>query len=270
MVTLLLAACTQDEPTGQGNTLPYGEYPLQIASVTMAVESTTEPWSTKAPQTRVSEDNTDGMSSVWEGNERIGVQIGRGQPGIYTVQADGSVESSNPVYWTSTATTYVNAWYPMEETVNLQDQSDRLVYVLNAIQDYVTYDQPVTLSFTHQLVNAVEVYGITACAHLRGMTVNYDASNTGWIKMKQQTYVDGTVCWEANVVPGEVISRVKVNGIEAPLTTSLTPVVAAVNTIDLTVGSLVPDAAKAIDLTGGKTYAYRMQDNADEFRREVR
>ena len=266
MVTLLLAACTQDEPTGQGNTLPYGEYPLQIASVTMAVESTTEPWSTKAPQTRVSEDNTDGMSSVWKGNERIGVQIGRGQPGIYTVQADGSVESSNPVYWTSTATTYVNAWYPMEETVNLQDQSDRLVYVLNAIQDYVTYDQPVTLSFTHQLakvrvvlsgsqasqVNAVEVYGITACAHLRGMTVNYDASNTGY------------------VVPGVEINRVKVNGIEATLTTSLTPVVAALNTIDLTVGSLVPDAAKAIDLTGGKTYAYRMQDNAEEFRRGVR
>ena len=200
------------------------------------------------------------------------------------MQADGSVESTNPVYWTSTATTYVNAWYPMEETVNLQDQSDRLVYVLNAIQDYVTYDQPVTLSFTHQLakvrvvlsgtqasqVNAVEVYGITACAHLRGMTVNYDASNTGWIKMKQQTYADGTECWEANVVPGVEINRVKVNGIEATLTTSLTPVVAAVNTIDLTVGSLVPDAAKAIDLTGGKTYAYRMQDNADEFRREVR
>ena len=284
MATLLLAACTQDEPTGQGNTLPYGEYPLQIASVTMAVESTTEPWSTKAPQTRVSEDNTDGMSSVWKGNERIGVQIGRGQPGIYTVQADGSVESTNPVYWTSTATTYVNAWYPMEETVNLQDQSDRLAYVLNAIQDYVTYDQPVTLSFTHQLakvrvvlsgtqasqVNSVEVYGITACNHLRGTSVSFDASNTGWIKMKQQTYADGTECWEANVVPGVEINRVKVNGIEATLTTSLTPVVAAVNTIDLTVGSLVPDAAKAIDLTGGKTYAYRMQDNADEFRREVR
>ena len=119
-------------------------------------------------------------------------------------------------------------------------------------------------------MNAVEVYGITACAHLRGMTVNYDASNTGWIKMKQQTYADGTECWEANVVPGVEINRVKVNGIEATLTTSLTPVVAAVNTIDLTVGSLVPDAAKAIDLTGGKTYAYRMQDNAEEFRRGVR
>ena len=276
MAALLLSACSQDELMDD-NTLPYGEYPLQITSVMMAVESTTEPWSAKAPQTRVTEDNADGMSSVWEGNEQIGVQIGRGQPGIYTVQADGSVESTNPVYWTSTAITYVNAWYPMEETVNLQDQSDRLAYVLNATQDYVTYDQPVTLSFTHQLakvrvvlsgtqasqVNAVEVYGITACAHLRGMTVSYDASNTGWIKTKQQTYADGTECWEANVVPGVEINRVKVNGIEATLTTSLTPVVAALNTIDLAVGSLVPDAAKAIDLTGGKTYVYRMQDNAE-------
>ena len=137
----------------------------------------------------------------------------------------------------------------MEETVNLRDQSDRLAYVLNAIQDYVTYDQPVTLNFTHQLakvrvvlsgtqasqVNAVEVYGITACAHLRGMTVNYDASNTGWIKMKKQTFDNDTECWEANVVPGEVISQIKVNNTEATLTKPLTPKVAALNTITINV-----------------------------------
>ena len=232
--------------------MPEGEYPLQIGSVSLTAEVSEQPW------TRVSENPTDGMSSVWEGDEQIGVQIGRGQPGIYTVQADGSVVAENPVYWTSTAITYVNAWYPMEETVNLQDQSDRLAYVLNATQDYVTYDQPVTLSFTHQLakvrvvlngtqasqVNAVEVYGITACAHLRGMAVNYDASNTGWIKTKQQTYADGTECWEANVVPGVEINRVKVNGIEATLTASLTPKVAALNTINLTVGEKITEINK--------------------------
>ena len=243
VAALLLSSCSQEELGEQGMALPEGEYPLQIGSVTLTAEVSEQSW------TRVSENPTDGMSSVWEGNEQIGVQIGRGQPGIYTVQADGSVESSNPVYWTSTATTYVNAWYPMEETVNLQDQSDRLAYVLNAIQDYVTYDQPVTLSFTHQLakvrvvlsgtqasqVNAVEVYGITACAHLRGMTVNYDASNTGWIKMKKQTFDNDTECWEANVVPGEVISQIKVNNTEATLTKPLTPKVAALNTITINV-----------------------------------
>ena len=250
VAALLLSSCSQEELGEQGMALPEGEYPLQIGSVTLTAEVSEQSW------TRVSENPTDGMSSVWEGNEQIGVQIGRGQPGIYTVQADGSVVAENPVYWTSTALTYVNAWYPVEETVNLRDQSDRLAYVLNAIQDYVTYDQPVTLNFTHQLakvrvvlsgtqasqVNAVEVYGITACAHLRGMTVNYDASNTGWIKMKKQTFDNDTECWEANVVPGEVISQIKVNNTEATLTKPLTPKVAALNTITINVQiTVAPD-----------------------------
>lgn len=108
--------------------LPEGEYPLQIGSVTLTAEVSEQSW------TRVSENPTDGMSSVWEGNEQIGVQIGRGQPGIYTVQADGSVVAENPVYWTSTATTYVNAWYPTNETVYLSNQSNGLAYVLNALR----------------------------------------------------------------------------------------------------------------------------------------
>ena len=32
MAAILLAACTQDELAEQGNTLPDGEYPLQIGS----------------------------------------------------------------------------------------------------------------------------------------------------------------------------------------------------------------------------------------------
>lgn len=40
---LLLTACSQDEMT-DGNTLPEGKYPLQIASVTMNVESSEQPW----------------------------------------------------------------------------------------------------------------------------------------------------------------------------------------------------------------------------------
>ena len=249
MAALLLSSCSQEELGEQGMALPEGEYPLQIGNVTLTAEVSEQPW------TRVSESSADGMSSVWEGDEQIGVQIGRGQPGIYTVQADGSVVAENPVYWTSTALTYVNAWYPTNETVDLSNQSNGLAYVLNAIQDYVTYDQPVTLNFTHQLakvrvvlsgtqasqVNAVEVYGITACAHLRGMTVNYDASNTGWIKMKKQTFDNDTECWEANVVPGEVISQIKVNNTETTLTASLTPKVAALNTINLTVGEKITD-----------------------------
>ena len=242
MAALLLSACSQDELAENSTALPEGEYPLQIGSVTLTAEVSEQPW------TRVSESPADGMSSVWEGNEQIGVQIGRGQLGIYTVQADGSVDAVNPVYWTSTALTYVTAWYPVEETVNLRDQSDRLAYVLNATQDYVTYEQSVTLNFTHKLakvrvlldgsqaedVTNVEVYNYTKCKHILGTVVTSDTEK-GWIKMKKQTFANDTECWEANVVPGEVISQIKVNNTEATLTKPLTPKVAALNTIDLTV-----------------------------------
>ena len=241
VAALLLSSCSQEELGEQGMALPEGEYPLQIGSVTLTAEVSEQPW------TRVVE-STDGMSSVWEGDEQIGVQIGSGQPGIYTVQADGSVVAENPVYWTSTALTYVNAWYPTNETVDLSNQSNGLAYVLEATQDPVTYEQSVTLNFTHKLakvrvvlngtqagqVESVEIYGITACNHLGG-SLDYEASNTGWIKMKKQTFADGTECWEANVVPGEVISQIKVNNTEATLTKPLTPKVAALNTITINV-----------------------------------
>ena len=160
----------------------------------------------------------------------------------------------------------------MEETVNLQDQSDRLAYVLSATQDYVTYEQSVTLNFTHQLakvrvvlsgsqasqVNAVEVYGITACTHLRGMAVSYDAGNTGWIKMKEQTYTGGTECWEANVVPGTTIDPanfIRLNGSSIARVNGLSSLEAGrMYTIDLTVGQeiidLIADNCTGITGTG--------------------
>ena len=165
VAALLLSSCSQEELGEQGMALPEGEYPLQIGSVTLTAEVSEQSW------TRVSENPTDGMSSVWEGNEQIGVQIGSGQPGIYTVQDDGSVVAINPVYWTN----------PTNETVDLSNQSNGLAYVLEATQDPVTYEQSVTLNFTHKLakvrvvlngtqagqVESVEIYGITACNHLQ-------------------------------------------------------------------------------------------------------
>ena len=66
---LLLAACTQDEPGGQGNELPYGEYPLQIGGVTLDVESSAEPWSAEGPQHGVAEETTAGNTKrlQWDG-----------------------------------------------------------------------------------------------------------------------------------------------------------------------------------------------------------
>ena len=88
MAAILLTACTQDELAEQGNTLPDGEYPLQIGSVSITAESSEEPW------TRVTE-KPDGSGSVFQGGERIGVRIGDNEEtGIYIIKVDdaGNVE----------------------------------------------------------------------------------------------------------------------------------------------------------------------------------
>ena len=62
---LLLAACTKDELADDAR-LPEGQYPLQIAAVTLSVEGgEAQPWG--APQTRVSE-KEDGNSSKATGS----------------------------------------------------------------------------------------------------------------------------------------------------------------------------------------------------------
>ena len=249
MAAILFTACTQDELAENSTALPEGEYPLQIGSVSITAESSEEPW------TRVAENETDGMGSHWTGGERIGVRIaGSEETGIYRIKVDDAgnvtITPDKTVYWKSTQPAEVTAWYPAEASrVSLGSQHmDGLTYVLRGTGTG-NHQSPVTLQFEHQLakvrvvlngtqagqVESVEVYSITACNHLRG-SLDYNASNTGWIKMKKQTFANGTECWEANVVPGEVISQIKVNNTEATLTKPLIPKVAALNTIDLTVG----------------------------------
>ena len=88
VLLLALSACSQDELAEQGNTLPDGEYPLQIGSVTIDVKSSAEPWSEERPQTRVAE-NDNGTGSVWQwdGSEMIGVRLGD-ETTTYTLNAD--------------------------------------------------------------------------------------------------------------------------------------------------------------------------------------
>ena len=251
---LLLSACTQDEPGGQGNELPYGEYPLQISGVTLDVESSAEPWSAEGPQTRVTEDNTDGKSSVWEwnGSEMIGVRLGN-ETATYTLSADKNLITDRQLYWTSTAPTTVTAWYPTDETVNLSDQSEGLAYMLKAEVPGATYDNKITLSFKHQLAKvrvvlsgtqaslaqSVEVYGCTTCTNNEGAPVT-DNTQQGWLKMKHTTYTDGTECWEANVVPGNITLTdfIRINGQTATVNDGFPTTLEAARmyTIDLTVG----------------------------------
>ena len=147
---LATAACTKDERT-DGDRLPEGQYPLEIARITLGVEGgEAQPWG--APATRVSE-TADGTGSVFDTGDPFTVQIdGKEEVGTYAVQDDGTATSDAPLYWTNTTPNRtVTAWYPATDgTLDLGDQSQSLAYLLGATGtgDYQT---PVMLTFAHQL-----------------------------------------------------------------------------------------------------------------------
>ena len=232
---VLLAACTQDELTDDTR-LPEGQYPLQIAAVTLSVEGgEAQPWG--APQTRVSE-NGDGTGSVWDwnGTEMIGVQLG-GETTTYTLNADKTLSTNDPLYWQNTQTATVTAWYPATDgTLNLSDQTNGLAYLLHGTGrgDYQT---PVTLTFTHSLakvrvtpsdaigdgeVTSLQLYTYTQCTHNQGNDVQ--GTQEGWIEMKECEY-NGQTCWEANVVPDYAITKLIANndGKERELSAPINP-----------------------------------------------
>ena len=235
---LLLAACTKDELADDAR-LPEGQYPLQIAAVTLSVEGgEAQPWGT--PQTRVSE-IADGNSSKFDADDKFAVQIdGEGEVGTYTVQDDGSAEAEIPLYWSDRDEDHtVTAWYPATDgTLDLGDQSQSLAYLLGATGtgDYQT---PVTLSFTHALakvrvtptddalgeVQSLQLYAYTQCTYEKGTVVQ--GSQESWIEMKKCEYTENgnaITCWEANVVPGYTITKLQANGTEERnLSAAITP-----------------------------------------------
>ena len=83
-----------------------------------------QPWD--APQTRVSETG-DGTGSKWDGNEEIDVQIeGSTETATYIVQANGTVSSDAPLYWSDRNTHTVTAWYSATDgTLDLSDHYRR-------------------------------------------------------------------------------------------------------------------------------------------------
>lgn len=237
---LATAACTKDE-LADGDRLPEGQYPLEIARITLSVEGgEAQPWGT--PATRVSE-NGDGTGSKFDAGDPFAVQIdGEGEVGTYTVQDDGSAEAEIPLYWSDRDEDHtVTAWYPATDgTLDLGDQSQSLAYLLGATGtgDYQT---DVTLSFTHQLakvrvtpsdnalgeVQSLQLYTYTQCTYEKGTVVQ--GSQEGWIEMKKCEYTENgnaITCWEANVVPGYTITKLMANddGKERTLSSGITPV----------------------------------------------
>ena len=234
---LLLAACTQDE-LADGDRLPEGQYPVEIARITLGVEGgEAQPWG--APQTRVGEAG-DGTGSVFSAGDRFAVQI-NGEVGTYTVQDNNTVKAETPLYWTNTIPNRtVTAWYPATDgTLDLSDQSQSLAYLLggSGTGDYQT---PVTLTFTHRLakvrvtptgdalgeVQSLQLYTYTQCTYEKGTVVQ--GSQEGWIEMKRCEYTENGVsftCWEANVVPGYTITKLMANNDnkERDLSAAITP-----------------------------------------------
>ena len=225
---LATAACTKDE-LADGDRLPEGQYPVEIARITLGVEGgEAQPWG--APATRVSE-TADGTGSVFDTGDPFAVQIDDGtETATYTVQDDGTATSDAPLYWTNTTPNRtVSAWYPATGgTLDLGDQSQSIAYLLSG-SGTGDYQTPVKLTFTHQLakvrvtptsdalgeVQSLQLYTYTQCTYEKGKAGQ--GSQEGWIEMKKCEYTENgnaITCWEANVVPGKEITKLRANGTE--------------------------------------------------------
>ena len=232
---LATAACTQDE-LADGDRLPEGQYPVEIARITLGVEGgEAQPWG--APQTRVGEAG-DGTGSVFSAGDRFAVQID-GEEGIYIVQDNNTIKAESPLYWSDTGEHTVTAWYPATGgTLDLGDQSQSLAYLLYG-SGTGNYQTPVMLTFAHQLakvrvtptgdalgeVTSLQLYTYTQCTYEKGEAGQ--GSQEGWIEMKKCEYTEnGTTitCWEANVVPDYTITKLMANGTEVrDLSAAITP-----------------------------------------------
>ena len=217
-VLLLFTACTQDELAEQGNTLPDGEYPLRIGSVSITAEASEEPW------TRVAENETDGMGSHWTGDEEFYVKFeGSDEVGIYKITdaATGAVVPVKSIYWKNTQPANIIAWYAKPQLnannwMSLFDQDDGLAYVLRATADNASYDTPVSLQFKHQLAKVrVVTKGTVDVRHIAvtnapvGCSVQ-DGIETSGVNERVDNYLYETeyegigTCWEICLPPCSV------------------------------------------------------------------
>lgn len=173
---------------------------------------------------------------MFDAGDRFAVQIdGKEEVGTYTVQDDHTVRAETPLYWSDRNDHTVTAWYPATDgTIDLGNQSQSLAYLLSGTGTG-KYPDPVTLTFAHQLakvrvtpsddalgeVQSLQLYTYTQCAYEKGNAGQ--GSQEGCIEMKKCEY-NGVTCWEANVVPGYTITKLRANGTEErTLSTTFTP-----------------------------------------------
>ena len=283
LAAFTLASCTQDELAEQPMALPEGEYPLQIGSVSLTAEVSEQPW------TRVSENPADGMSSVWQGDERIGVRIGDNEEtGIYVVKVDaeGTVMEIIPekaVYWKDNQPATVTAWYPVDEELNFTHQNQGLTYLLKAEEVEAGFDKPANLAFSHQHAKVrVKLTGDKA-GEVQAVTVrSYEGTNNEqgtpngrigtdvYVPMLKADY-GGETYWEANLLDGHLeadntfrLSSDGKNFVQAKLTANVDITPGHVHTIIISVNPAIPEGTPEItDATGNisGTDAYVVRGN---------
>ena len=259
VAALLLSACSQNELAENSTTLPEGEYPLQIGSVSLTAEVSEQPW------TRVAE-STDGMSSVWKDGDKIGVRIGDNEEtGIYVVDVDieGSVVGvtpEKPVYWKDKQPAIITAWYPVKEELDFTHQNQGLTYLLKATGNGDYQSTPINLNFTHQLakvrveltgtksneVQQVYVRSYPTSTHSHGTLDGQDKSLTPqYVPMRRATY-GGVEYWEANLRPGYLDANnsfqvANADGVRVQVTQGRVNIEAGhVHTIKINVGEAKP------------------------------
>ena len=262
MAAILFTACTQDELAEQGNTLPDGEYPLQIGRVSITAEASEEPW------TRVTE-NEDGTVSEWEwdGMEKFAVRLGD-ETAVYTLNPDHTMTADRQLYWKSTAPATVTAWYPATDgALDLGGQDKGLVYVLRATADNASHNTPVNLQFEHQLAKVRVIVKGTAdvidveaiipidCDVKEGKIVNIGSIIPRNHLMFKTNYEDIGPCWEINLPPSPdyqienfMVSTSDPIDIQCDITPSITLEAGKVHTFTLTVHR---KDTKTIDLSNG-------------------
>lgn len=255
VAALLLSACSQDELGENSTALPEGEYPLQIGSVTLTAEVSEQPW------TRVSENPTDGMSSVWKDRDKIGVRIGDNEEtGIYVMNVDAEgrvvgVTPEKPVYWKDKQSATITAWYPVDEEIDFTQQDEGLTYLLKADGVEAGFDKPANLTFSHQLakvrvvlegtkateVQQVYVRSYPKATHNQGTNVTKEG-DAAYYPMRKAIY-GGENYWEANLLDGHLeaantfrVSKDGKNFVQVKLTENVNIDPGYVHTININVG----------------------------------
>ena len=206
---LLLAACSQEDlyPSAESGNA------VRIGSVSIGGEV----------ETRVSENPDDGgKSSLWnfDGTEQIAVQVKDGVQGVYTLNEDKTVTTTQPTYWTRSGSQTINAWYPVAcDNIDLSNQSaGHLAYALFASATG-TYPDAVALNFSHSLAKLrvrlkgdVELIEKIVARHFTSCSLNttdgtVTGNGEGDITLTKANYGTETY-WEANFAPGAVANDV--------------------------------------------------------------